>query len=143
MTKQMQVLLAVKALVASALPSAEVRGFDADAAKPTRVGPNGCVVGHPGDPGQPDVDLSPLTYNYSHQMFLEVVGPDGAGGAALDAMLETLGTAIAADPFLGGLCYFFGSESADFNDRSTESLASTNWATVALTAEYSTLNPLG
>jgi hypothetical protein len=63
-------------------------------------------------------------------MSLEVVGPDGAGGAALDAMLETLGTAIAADPFLGGLCDFFGSESPDFNDRSTEALASTNWATV-------------
>jgi hypothetical protein len=143
MTKQMQVVLAVKALVAGALPAATLAGFDKDAAKPTRVGSGGCVIGHPGEPGDAEIDLSPLNYNYSHRLYLEVVGPNGAGGAVLDAMLVTLGTAIAADPFLGGLCDFFSSEAADFNDRSTDAVASTNWATVPLVAEYSTLNPLG
>jgi hypothetical protein len=139
----MQVILAVKALVALALPEADLRGFDKDASKPTRFGPNGCVIGHPGEPGEPDVDLSPLTYNYQHRIWLEVIGPNGAGGEPLDAMLETLGTAIAADPFLGGLCQFFSPDAPDFNDRSTEAVASTNWATVPLLAEYSTQNPLG
>jgi hypothetical protein len=142
MTKQRDVLLAVKALVAAALPDADLVGFDADFAKPPRVGAGGCVIGHPGDPGDPDVDLSPLTYNYSHRLMLEVIGPNGDGGAALDTMLEDLADAIAADQFLGGLCHYFGIEAPDFNDRSTDAVASTNWATVPLVAEYSTNNAL-
>jgi hypothetical protein len=82
MTKQMQVLLAAKALVQAALPLATIAGFDSDFAKPQRVPDNGIVIGHPGEPGDPDVDLSPLAYNYSHRLFLEVAGPD------IDGMLE-------------------------------------------------------
>jgi hypothetical protein len=143
MTKAMQVILAVKALVAAALPDADVKGFDKDSTKPNRVGAGGCVIGHPGEPGEPEIDLSPLTYNYAHRLWLEVIGPNGIGGADLDAMLVALGTAIAADPTLGGQCYFFSADAPDFNDRSTEAVASTNWATVPLLAEYSTQNPLG
>lgn len=143
MTKNFQVLLAVKTLVASALPGAELRGFDKDTDKPGRIGPGGCVIGHPGDPGEPEIDLSPLSYNYSHRFFLEVAAADGEGGAVLDGMLETLGQAVAADPFLGGLCSFFSAEAPDRNDRSTDAIASTNWATVGLVAEYDTNNPLG
>lgn len=143
MTKQLQIILAVKALVAAALPTATLAGFDADAAKPTRVGEGGCVIGHPGEPGEPEVDLSPLTWNYSHQMVLEVAAADGVGGASLDTMLEALGTAIAADPFLGGLAEFFSADAPDRNDRSTNAIATSNWATVPLNIEYSTTNPLG
>jgi hypothetical protein len=143
MTKQMQVILAVKALVAAALPAVKLAGFDQDDALPTRVDVNGCVVGHPGDPNLTDYDLSPLTWNYSHRLYLEVSGPNGTGGAALDAMLVTLGQAIAADPFLGGLCEFFSAEAAELRDRTNEAANSINWATVPLVAEYSTTNPLG
>lgn len=143
MTKSFEVLLAVKALVAAALPAVEVRGFDKDSSKPTKVGQHGCVIGHPGEPGEPEMDLSPLTWNYQHRLWLEVVGPNGEGGAILDAMLETLGTAIAADPYLGGLSHWFGADAPDRNDRTTDVVATTNWATVPLLAEYSTQNPLG
>lgn len=138
MTKQMQILLAIKALVQAALPGAAIAGFDQDASRPQRVGAGGCVIGHPGEPGDPDVDLSPLAYNYSHRIPLEVVGPGGNGGLLLDGMLETLAEAIAADSTLGGLCEWFGVDAPDFNDRSTEALASTSWATLPLVAEYST-----
>lgn len=143
MTKQLSVLLAIKSLVAAALPLAGVSGFDSDASVPQRIGAGGHVIGHPGDPGQPEVDLSPVTYNFSHQIFLEVIAPDGAGGAALDVMLESLGVAIAADQFLGGLCEHFAAESFALGDRETAALPSTNWATVTLLAEYFTTNPLG
>jgi hypothetical protein len=86
-TKQLQVLQAVKALVSQALPGATIVGFDQDADKPTRIGPNGCAVGHPGEPGEPDVDLSPLAYNYSHRIPVEIIGPDGKGGSDLDVLL--------------------------------------------------------
>lgn len=143
MTKQLQVILALKALVAAALPAVDVVGFDKDATKPQRIGAGGCVIGHPGEPGDPEVDLSPLNYNYQHRLYLEVAGPKGAGGDVLDAMLETLGAAIAADPFLGGLCEFFHAEAPEGADRNSDGIASTNWATVPVVAEYSTLNPLG
>jgi hypothetical protein len=143
LTKQLQIILAVKALVRAALPAVTLAGFDQDDALPTRVGANGCVVGHPGDPNLTDQDLSPLTWNYSHRLYLEIAGPNGAGADVLDAMLVTLGAAIAADPFLGGLCEFFSAESAELRDRTNEAATSTNWATVPLVAEYSTTNPLG
>lgn len=143
MTKQLQVILALKALVAAALPAVDVVGFDKDATKPQRIGAGGCVIGHPGEPGDPEVDLSPLNYNYQHRMFLEVTAAAGAGGDVLDAMLETLGAAIAADPFLGGLCEYLHAEAAELMDRNSDGIASTNWATVPVVAEYSTLNPLG
>lgn len=143
MTKQFEVMLALKALVAAALPAAGISGFDGDTSKPVRIGPGGHVIGHPGDPGEPEVDLSPLTYNYSHRFYLEVIGPNGEGGDVLDGMLETLGPAIAADRFLGGLCEFLSAEAPDRNDRTTDTIATTNWATVPVMAEYRTLNPLG
>lgn len=142
MTKQFAVLLAVKALVASALPGATISGFDKDTKKPERIGPGGHIIGHPGDPGEPEVDLSPLRFNYAHRMWLEVIGPNGQGGEILDGMLGTLGAAIAADQTLGGRCDYFGVEAPDFNDKTTEMIASTNWANVPLIAEYSTNNAL-
>jgi hypothetical protein len=142
-TKQLQVILAVKALVAAALPAVKLVGFDQDDAQPTRVDVNGCVVGHPGDPNLVDQDLSPLTWNYAHRLYLEVAAPNGVGGQVLDGYVEALGAAIAADPFLGGLCEFFSAEAAELRDRSTEAANSVNWATIPLVAEYSTTNPLG
>jgi hypothetical protein len=141
-TKQLQVLQAVKALVSQALPGATIVGFDQDADKPTRIGPNGCAVGHPGEPGEPDVDLSPLAYNYSHRIPVEIIGPDGKGGSDLDVLLGAVADGAAADPFLGGLCDWFGVGTPDFNDRSSDGVASTNWATLWLVAEYSTDNAL-
>jgi hypothetical protein len=143
MTKNLQVILAVKALVQSALPGAKVRGGDGDTSKPERIGPGGCVIVHPGDPGDPEVDLSPPAYNYSHRLFLEVAAADGKGGADLDAMLVPIGEAFAADRTLGGLCEFIVPGAPDRNDRSTDAIATTNWAVVPIDAEYSCSDPLG
>lgn len=143
MTKELQVTLAVKALVQAALPAANVRGFDADAEKPERIGAGGCVIGARGDPGEPEIDLSPLSYNYRHRFELEIAAEDGAGGAALDTMLLALGAAVAADRTLGGLCQFLDVEAAEYMDATDENLPSISWALVPVIAEYSTNNPLG
>lgn len=143
MTKELDVTLAVKALVQAALPGALVRGFEADAEKPERIGDGGCVIGARGDPGEPAVDLSPLAYNYRHKFELEVAAPGGAGGAPLDAMLLPLGAAVEADRTLGGLCDWLEVEAAEYQDASLDNVPSVNWALVPLIAEYSTPNPLG
>lgn len=142
MTKNLQIILAVKALVQSALPGAGLSGFDKDSSKPARVGPQGHVIGHPGDPGDPEIDLSPLAYNYSHRMFLEVIGANGAGGAAIDALLVPLGEAFAADRTLGGLCDFAAPAAPDRNDKTTDTIATSNWAVVPVDLEYSCSDPL-
>jgi hypothetical protein len=120
---------------------------------PSRIGRRDCQANvrlrqgsaHPGDPGpgEPEVDLSPLTYNYSHRIPLEVIGPNGAGGAVAGRDAGNASPRVAADPFLGGLCDYFGIEAADFNDRSTEALASTNWATRSADRRIFDENPLG
>lgn len=143
MTKDLAVLLALKALVQAALPGVDVKGFDKDAEKPARVGPHGCIIGDPGEPGEPEVDLSPLAYNYSHAVELTVTGPSGKGGADLDPLLLAIGDAIDADPTLNGLCSFLSCETADLNDQATDTGAAINWATLTIVAEYRTENPLG
>lgn len=143
MTKALDVAQALKALAQTALPSASVRGFDGDSARPDRITAGGCVIGAKSDPGSPDVDLSPLTYNYRHQFDLEFAAADGVGGEPLDAMLRAFGAAIIADRTLGGLCTWLEAEAPVFEDAGDATVPSINWASVAVMAEYSTTNPLG
>jgi len=142
MTKQRDVGLALKALVQAALPLAAVKGFDGDTSKPALIGPNGTVIGHPGEPGDPEVDLSPPTYNYRHRFYLEVAADNGDPGAPLDAMLVAIGAAIRADRTLGGLCMYLEAVAPDRNDRTTDQVATTNWAVLPIDAHYSTEDPL-
>lgn len=142
MSKQFAVLQGLRALVAAAVPDADIRGFEGDTTKPQRIGAGGTIIGHPGDPGDPDVDLSPLCYNYEHVLYLEVTGPGGKAGPALDAMLKALGEAIRANRSLGGLCCWLEAQAPDRNDRTTDAVQTTNWATVPIVAQYSTPDPL-
>ena len=142
MTYQRDILLAAKALVEAALPLADVRGFDGDTSKPDKIGSDGTVIGHPGEPGDPEVDLSPLAFNYAHRMYLEVGAAGGAGGAPLDAMLAAIGVAIRAERTLGGLCDWLEAVAPDRNDRTTARVATTNWAVLPIVAHYTTSDPL-
>lgn len=142
MTPQLQILLALKALIQGALPEAEVRGFDGDSSVPEIIPDGGVVIGKFGDPGEPEVTLSPPTYSYVHRIPLEIAAPGGAGGATLDAMLPPIGAAIAANRFLGGLCEYLTAEQAGREDETREDVT-TNWADINVFAHYSTTNPLG
>jgi hypothetical protein len=141
-TRDLQILLAVKALVAAALPAADIRGFEADAAKPKKIGPDGCVVGHPMDHGDPETELSPLAYSYEGEIQLEIAAADGEGGEALDAMIAPLGAAIRANRTLGRLCDYLSARAPDRNDRTVAGLATSNGAIVAVVVEFTTEDPL-
>lgn len=142
MLRSLEVILAVKALVAGALPAAEVRGFDEDTSPPKKIGPDGVVIGHPGDTGEPEIDLSPPSYNYDHELMLEIAAPGGAAGAPLDAMLAPIGAAIRADRTLGGLCNWLEAKAPDRNDRTIVAGTTINWAVVPIVASYATPDPL-
>lgn len=136
------VLNGVKALVAAALPNAEVVR---NRSKPARIGPGGTVVIRDGEPGEPDVTLSPLTYAYSHRIGLEVAAYESGEGTreqVLDTMLQAIGTAVAADPTLGGLCEFMEAVAPLTDDTEVIGADPARWADSSIIAVYSTRNPL-
>jgi hypothetical protein len=145
MTKRLQVLLAVKALIVRALPDADVQGLDSEDAAPDRIGPNGRAYIESGDPGEPEIDLSPLTYNYEHQIPVTLDGVAGNGltaEQAVDAMVGSIADEIEADRFLGGLVTFLDATAPPGNDDYVEAASSTAGVSLTIVASYSTTRPL-
>ena len=71
---------AVAALVAAALPSADVRGFEGSVSKPGKVGPDGTVLLRGLDVVDEDEpDLNPLTYNREARLDLLLLAPRRRG----------------------------------------------------------------
>lgn len=145
MSRRLEVLEAVKAMAEAALPGADVKGLDAEDAKPTRIGAGGLVVVRSGDPGEPEVDLSPLRYNWEHEIAIEV-GAYESGAATseqvLDAMLSALGAAVEADRTLGGLVEWLEAKAPDTEDFETVGAVAGRWADLKLVAHYVTTDPL-
>lgn len=139
MSRRLDVLLAVKALIATALPLAEVVGLGDEEAEAENAGPNGRVVVHAGAPGDPEIDLSPLAYNWTHRIPVEVIFPDEA---KLDAALVAIGTAIIADRQLGGLCDWLDAEAPETSDIYEEGTRALRGAPLSLIANYQTPSPL-
>jgi hypothetical protein len=72
---------------------------------PERLPPLGLLILRDGDPGEPAVTLSPHRYRYQHRVEVEAVVQSGTGrDAAFDALASGVGTVLAADRTLGGLC---------------------------------------
>lgn len=132
------VLEALKALVTAALPGAEVvRNSTAIG----EAGPGGRVNILDGEPGEPEITLSPLQYTYQHRVSLEIL-PYAPSHSALDTMLAPIGAAIAADRTLGGLTDFLEPQAPDLSQRDVEGALQIDWAEVGLIATYTTSNPL-
>lgn len=140
-SKREQVLQAVSALIAGALPGAEVRR---NLAKPERIPAGGLVIIHDGDPGEPEIMLSPLTYIYTHRIPIEaaVYRTASPNEQALDAILGPIGTAVAGNRTLGGLCDFIDTEAPAAADLETAGAIAGRWADAAIVATYGTSDPL-
>jgi hypothetical protein len=145
MSKRLQVLEAVKALVQTALPGAAVKGMTGDEAKPDTVGPLGMVIVRSGDPGQPQIDLSPPTYNYDHDIPMEVAAYKSStltSQQVLDAMMMRIGEAVEADRTLGGLVDWLDVDAPTDGEIDARGATPVGWADFTITATYSTTNPL-
>ena len=119
-----------------------LRGVD----KPEEVPDNGLVVMYDGEMGDPvETYLSPLTYLYQHQVPIEVIVMGDSREArvtALDALLASLGTTIAADRYLGGLCDDLRETEPEVDDLTEDGAASELGAVVRIICEYGTTSPL-
>lgn len=84
----------------SALPATALRGE----VLPERVPADGLLILRVGEPGEPEVTLSPLAYHYQHRAEIEAVVQGADRDAAFDMLIARIGAALAADRTLGGLC---------------------------------------
>ncbi|MBQ1542336.1 MAG: hypothetical protein IIZ63_10070 [Caulobacteraceae bacterium] len=140
-SKRERVLGAIKALVVAALPYADVvRNAD----QPDEIAPGGSVIVRDGDPGEPEVDLSPATFNYQHRIALEVAAYQSGSRSreqVLDDMLGAIGDAVRADRTLGGLCDYLEAEAPSTDDLRALGAEPARWADAVIVASYATSDP--
>ncbi|MCS5602579.1 MAG: acyl-CoA transferase [Paracoccus sp.] len=123
----------------SALPATALRGD----VLPERLPPDGLVILRDGEPGEPQVTLSPLTYHYQHRAEIEAVVQGADRDATFDALCASIGTTIAADRMLGGLCDWVEAEAPRPVDLPVEGAASLKAAVITVILHYTTADPLG
>ena len=112
---------------------------------PERVPVGGLLILRDGDPGAPDVMLSPLTYYYEHKAELEVIvqgKTPTALATAFDSLVQTIGAVIAANHTLGGLCDWVEAAAPKPVDLPVEGGEALKAAIIEITLIYTTADPL-
>jgi len=104
-SKAEQVLAAIKTLLET-VPDAVV---ERNSALPEKIPSGGLIILRDGAPGEPEQALGGFgsTY-YQHAVEIEVYLEEGdaaARDAAFDSLMQGIGTALEADPTLGGLAF--------------------------------------
>lgn len=114
-----------------------------DAVLPERIPPSGLIILRDGEPGDPEVTLSPLRYHYQHRAELEVVVQAGTGrDAAFDDLIAAIGAALGADRTLGGFSDWVEPEAPAPVDLPVEGAAALKAAVITLNLHYTTTGPL-
>jgi len=122
--------------------SASVRRNEA---LPEKVPSTGLVILRDGEPGEPEILLSPLSYAWRHRAPLDVVvggGTQAERDAALDTLLTSIGTALEQDRTLGGLVDWLEIGAPSFETVPIEGAAPIKGAVVPVILHYETPSPL-
>jgi hypothetical protein len=136
-TSRETILTALHALLQS-LPSTALRGE----VLPERVPAAGLLILRDGEPGDPEVTLSPLRYHYQHRAEIEAVVQGAARDAAFDTLIASIGAALTADRTLGGFCDWVEAEAPRPVDLPVEGAAALKAAVITVVLHYSTADPL-
>jgi hypothetical protein len=114
-----------------------------DEVLPERIPAAGLIILRDGQPGEPEVTLSPLRYHYQHRAELEAVvqAPNGRA-IAFDTLIAAIGTALEADRTLGGLCDWVEPEAPASVDLPIEGAAALKAAVITVVLHYTTNGPL-
>ena len=114
-----------------------------DEVLPERIPTSGLIILRDGQPGEPEVTLSPLRYHFQHRAELEVVVQTGTGRAsAFDILIAAIGTALETDSTLGGLCDWVEPEAPASVDLPIEGAAALKAAVITVVLHYTTTGPL-
>ena len=139
MTQRETILAALHGLLQT-LPAIALRGD----VLPERVPAAGLMILRDGNPGEPGVTLSPLTWHYQHRAELEVVVQANDGrDADFDHLIAQIGAALSADRTLGGLCDWVEAEAPEPVDLPIEGATSLRAAIIPVVLHYSVGDPLG
>ena len=122
----------------SALPATALRGE----VLPERVPTAGLLILRDGEPGEPDVTLSPLAYHYQHRAEIEAVVQGADRDVAFDTLCASVGGAIATNRTLGGLCDWVEAEAPRPVDLPVEGAASLKAAVIPVVLHYTTADQL-
>lgn len=100
MSVREEALAALHDLLRDGLTGADVKR---NADVPLSVGPGGLVILRDGDPGEPEVSLSPPLYAYEHRADLEIYIDDALSPAeVMDVLLADVGAALSGERTLFG-----------------------------------------
>jgi hypothetical protein len=138
MTTPRETILTALHVRLSALPATALRGD----VLPERVPAAGLLIVRDGEPGEPEVTLSPLRYHYQHRAEIEAVVQGTDRDAAFDILTASIGAVISADRTLGGLCDWIEAEAPRPVDLPVEGAASLKAAVIPVVLHYSTADPL-
>lgn len=122
----------------SVLPATALRGD----VLPERVPTAGLVILRDGEPGEPEVTLSPLRYHYQHRAEIEAVVQSATRDATFDILCASIGAAIAADRTLGGFCDWVETQAPRPVDLPVDGAASLKAAVIPVVLHYSMADPL-
>ncbi len=136
-TPRETILAALHSLLQT-LPATALRGE----ILPERVPAEGLLILRDGEPGEPEVTLSPLAYHYQHRAEIEAVVQGADRDTAFDALTIRIGAALAANRTLGGLCDWVEAEAPRPVDLPVEGAASLKAAVLAVVLHYTTSDPL-
>jgi hypothetical protein len=109
---------------------------------PERVPAEGLLILRDGEPGEPEVTLSPLAYHYEHRAEVEAVVQGADRDATFDTLCASIGAALAAGRTLGGLCNWVEAEAPRPVDLPVEGAASLKAAVIAVVLHCSTADQL-
>lgn len=112
---------------------------------PTKVPNEGLIILRDGDPGKPEVTLSPTRYYYQHRVEIEALvqhAEQMQRDLALDSLLKILAQALDGQTSLGGLVDYLHIETPEFLSETVEGAPTIKAAVVPVILEYSTSNPL-
>jgi hypothetical protein len=114
-----------------------------DEVLPERIPAAGLIILRDGQPGEPEVTLSPLRYHYQHRAELEIIVQAGTGRAsAFDDLIAAIGSALDSDRTLGGLCDWVEPEAPASVDLPIDGAAALKAAVITLNLHYTSTGPL-
>lgn len=105
----------------------------------------GVLIVRDGDPGNPDVTMSPVTYHYEHRAEIEAIvqhANSATRDTNFDDLLGIVGLAVASDTTLGGLCDWLEIKAPAPVDLPSEGAAAIKAAVIPVMIYYSTSDPL-
>lgn len=104
---------------------------------------SGLIIFDDGDPPEPEVSLSPLTYYFEHPIEIGViVKQSGKVFEAMDDLIEKIGRLIVGDRTLGGLADWIEAGPRSTLGNGVEWGDEARTAGIVITIHYTTSDPL-